>query len=411
MANPIPFAYDVLLPEGPLANGVLHLNRLNGEFPYCPGALFYLLGKDNRAYAVHITHVDQPFVYAIGLFGTIYHLFDPNDPSKLFQGVSSKAIGALRAGQAVLLLDCSGEGDCRQFDETFTNLYQMCRVMGFSPTQVVFVCSNLECQDRHAEWVCEHQLPDACTVLSFNLFRQFMADRLRFQLGEFVTEADLPRRRSKHFLCYNRQPRNHRYIVVSQLLKHWEKAYISFPPLDYNKHIQVSWRPAGIPSLSADLQRLDAVRPLVVDQTDFEFNHALTHVAWPYRDSYISLTNETVFTQAEGVFLSEKTYRPIANLQPFLLIGSAGSLRHLRAMGFRTFAPFIDERYDEEADHERRMLLLLAEIDRLAALPLDVIHEWYISIVPDLLHNKQVLLDTPDSCGELARILTSMLNR
>jgi len=409
----IVFGYDVWLPDGPLGNGNLHLDwyRRDGSLPYKIGGIYFSLRDAGVGNPLPISLVTTRFVYAMATASNIAQFFaaSQSDATAMFHGMSAQALAALRDRRAILLLDCGTEGDCNNFDYVFTRIYEACKAMEFALADVIFACGNLDCQTFHAQWLSQHQSSDTIAVRPVNAFRQFIGTRIRMRPGNFVDEPAVHRNRGKHFLCYNRRPRTHRFVVASQLLKHLSKTHLSFPPRDFSEKMTASWQPDH-PTLADDLQHLDALRPLIVDQEDFETNHALTHVAWPYLDSYISLTTETVFEDSLGVFLSEKTYRPIANLQPFILIGSPCSLRYLREMGFRTFAPFIDERYDEELDHQRRMMLILAEIDRLAAMPLDVIHNWYCSILPDLRHNKQLLLDTPDQYADVTEVLVKKLN-
>jgi hypothetical protein len=56
--------------------------------------------------------------------------------------------------------------------------------------------------------------------------------------------------------------------------------------------------------------------------------------------------------------LSEKIFKPISNLQPFLVIGDYLTLAELKKLGFKTFSPFIDESYDNERDSYKRMELI-----------------------------------------------------
>lgn len=51
---------------------------------------------------------------------------------------------------------------------------------------------------------------------------------------------------------------------------------------------------------------------------------------------------------------TEKTIKPLRAGMPFIVVGSHRFMRTLRRMGFRTFAPFIDESYDEEPDEKKR---------------------------------------------------------
>jgi hypothetical protein len=111
----------------------------------------------------------------------------------------------------------------------------------------------------------------------------------------------------------------------------------------------------------------------------------------PYLDSYIHITSETNFFELGGYF-SEKTWKPIGHLQPFIFMGPAYGLRELKKLGFKTFAPFIDESYDLELDPVIRFKLIMNEIERLAKLPIDEIHNWYHSILDDIiLYNQKKL--------------------
>ncbi len=111
----------------------------------------------------------------------------------------------------------------------------------------------------------------------------------------------------------------------------------------------------------------------------------------PYLDSYIHITSETNFFELGGYF-SEKTWKPIGHLQPFIFMGPAYGLAELKKLGFKTFSPFIDESYDSEVDPEKRFKMIIAEIDRLSKLSINEIHDWYHSIFNDiLLYNQNQL--------------------
>ena len=68
----------------------------------------------------------------------------------------------------------------------------------------------------------------------------------------------------------------------------------------------------------------------------------------------ISVVLETVFDDSR-IHLTEKTLRPIACGHPFILAAGPGALDYLRSYGFQTFAPWIDESYDQEPDSLKRM--------------------------------------------------------
>jgi len=62
-----------------------------------------------------------------------------------------------------------------------------------------------------------------------------------------------------------------------------------------------------------------------------------------YADTYLNIVTETNGWNEIDAFWSEKIWRPILNLQPFIFIGPYKSLDKLHSLGFKTFHPFIDE--------------------------------------------------------------------
>lgn len=97
---------------------------------------------------------------------------------------------------------------------------------------------------------------------------------------------------------------------------------------------------------------------------------------------------ETVFD--ERIHLTEKTLRPIACGQPFILANGPGSLQYLKSYGFKTFSPWINENYDKEIDDKKRLTAIINEMNRLANLPkseLDYIIKGCNKIAE---HNKKV---------------------
>ena len=91
-------------------------------------------------------------------------------------------------------------------------------------------------------------------------------------------------------------------------------------------------------------------------------------------DAYIHLVTET--TVIPRIFLSEKTWKPIACEQIFLLFGNPGSIQHLRDLGVDVFDDLIDHSYDNETDWKNRCHLIHKQIENLVSLDL---HDVYIN--------------------------------
>tara|TARA_R110002153_G_scaffold108219_1_gene248585 strand:+ start:7577 stop:8776 length:1200 start_codon:yes stop_codon:yes gene_type:complete len=82
-----------------------------------------------------------------------------------------------------------------------------------------------------------------------------------------------------------------------------------------------------------------------------------------YTQTNCSIILETVYDNR--IHLTEKTLRPIACGHPFMILSGPGTLAYLRKMGFNTFGPLIDERYDLETDPDKRMQMVLEEMHRI----------------------------------------------
>lgn len=84
-----------------------------------------------------------------------------------------------------------------------------------------------------------------------------------------------------------------------------------------------------------------------------------------YEATDIEVVLETLFDDGR-LHLTEKSLRPIACGQPFILAGTTGSLAYLRSYGFKTFGMIWDERYDECADPEERLVKIANLMKQIA---------------------------------------------
>lgn len=80
----------------------------------------------------------------------------------------------------------------------------------------------------------------------------------------------------------------------------------------------------------------------------------------------ISVVLETIFD--ERIHLTEKILRPIACGHPFILAAGAGSLQLLQSYGFKTFAGYINESYDNIQDPTERLAAIAHEMKRIQQL-------------------------------------------
>ena len=88
---------------------------------------------------------------------------------------------------------------------------------------------------------------------------------------------------------------------------------------------------------------------------------------------------------------TEKTMKPIAIKQPFIIAGNYQTLKLLHKDGFKTFHPYIDESYDNEENTNKRIDLITNELKKILSMSKS---EWLAfkkNINPILNHNHKRL--------------------
>ena len=95
--------------------------------------------------------------------------------------------------------------------------------------------------------------------------------------------------------------------------------------------------------------------------------------------------------------ITEKTNKPIACCKPFIAFSTPYFLEDARQLGFETFSPYINESYDLETDNQKRLNMIVDEIERITNLPSNE----YCTLVENChsiaVRNQQKLLSKKDN--------------
>ena len=109
-----------------------------------------------------------------------------------------------------------------------------------------------------------------------------------------------------------------------------------------------------------------------------------------YNQTYYTALIETTI-HADFAMFSEKEAKPIVAQRPFVIFGSPGHLRAFRQLGFKSFAPVIDESYDNEEYLTKRFCMAVESMHQLCDKdPMEV----YDQLKDVLTHNKKHFEDT-----------------
>ena len=270
-----------------------------------------------------------------------------------------------------IVLDYSMEGFS---DEVFGDLTAWSIANGLE-NRLIYVTGDLNTKENYRRWCRNAGCSPAFFPAYYGFFGLWASRHLKptYQTSQ-----------RKRYMCLNRRPHYHRILLLTLLerKKILEAGTVSMPrdfiepdigwaqdQWDLNrlweelKDLLVGF----IDRFDADYKRLYAKLPLVADRSDFETNHALDFNGDLYTEHPINLISETLcFTNS--AFASEKIWKPIMAQQIFLVLSGPYYLKGLRKLGFKTFAPYINEEYDLETDPVDRALMVTAELKRILSM-------------------------------------------
>lgn len=220
---------------------------------------------------------------------------------------------------------------------------------------------------------------------------------------ERLWTASRSRRRDRRFVSFNGRLRPFRSFLVLWLLANgWlDEGYVSLidygaEPAETAEKIRgwVKRYPeagAALPFLPQLVERLPMT--IDVDRGEAEDGEAYVNtLPWrspapePFDESYFSIVADTLQSD-DALFVTEKAFKCFMNFHPFVYFGNPGALAEMRRLGFQTFAPYIDESYDEESSSEARLQMAMNEVRRLMTMPKAQLHELYDALADRLAHN------------------------
>jgi hypothetical protein len=316
----------------------------------------------------------------------------------------------LQNGQALLLLDQSLEG--YQTTWLWEYFHEDCRNYNVNPQSIVYVTGNLIADEQYTAWADQLGLTNRIKVIPYMHFEKDI-QRIATQMKLTPSvDAHIEYKLShavKTYNCLQKRPRVHRswfylYLFKNNLLEH---GLVSTN--HYGSHIP---NIDGVRVPQDLLEEAASLLPLIVHSEpnntkddQYYINRILDKVCL---DSWVSIISEASFVDSENtLFLSEKLFKPIACMHPFIVLGNKDSLKKLRQMGYRTFDGFIDESYDSLPTFERFEAIILA-IKKIIAIEDKV--TWYKSMQDILEHNYNVLHSQGKRSNPAHNTLTNYYN-
>ncbi len=290
----------------------------------------------------------------------------------LFGFIKPEHLESLRREELYFIFDASTEGFSPIIDTPFFEiLYNNCKLYNIDPKQIIFVSSNLY-DEKNLETFCiNKKIKKKINVFSFVAFEYSIHHKNKYVTTELYLKEKIKETKQnfkeKYFSSLSRINRHHR-VKATFLLCQEEfsnKGLISHDRIDLKKY-QHLFRDCD----ATDVQNWIHTLPLIVDRKDFDVN-------WALDDEYSHIHDQTLFQivneteannkQNTSLFYSEKTFRPISQLQPFVIYGQQHCNRYLKNIGYYTYEDWFDYSFDSEPDDVKRYKMLLESIKELCS--------------------------------------------
>ena len=222
------------------------------------------------------------------------------------------------------------------------------------------------------------------------------------QFDHRITDPTV-RKLSSKYISFNRitsGPRVYRTVLVAKLLEQdlAAQARISYDHIcnqggNYHDHLAAAAISGSISAtLASDCARTisNYPMPLRIDHQQEPLIPNQSFNLGPVDEcmqSFCYLVTETCFWERKD-HVTEKSFKPIAMMMPFVIAGPCGSLRYLKSYGFKTFDLWWNESYDDIEDPTARLEAIVDVMSWICSKTTGELEKMLWEMAPILRYNR-----------------------
>jgi hypothetical protein len=327
----------------------------------------------------------------------------PAYPSDVFESFGETILKELNQGNAYVILN----HQCESFTESFFDILYK-KISSIPYNKIIYMVAAADALREYRNYVKERNIPkdkEIAIMYAHHVYKRFNHENT---LSFF--DYDRTIRKEKKFLSLNRRWHDHRLLLVCGLAYNnlIEHGYVSLgvateEVAQSQRAIDALHRQYTSEYIKVGFDKIKDKLPLQVDMVDLRINQFQT-TSLPmefYQKSCFSLVSSTcaLQTREKSVGFTEKEIKPILARHPFIIHNLAGTLAHLKNMGFLTFERWFDESYDDELDDNIRLIKIIEEVKRLSELTFKQWDTMLEEMSPVLEHNYNRLVNyTTEHC-------------
>lgn len=312
---------------------------------------------------------------------------------------------ATLAGKRNVIFDCTTEGLDIRIISKLNSIVDAAKKL-YPDVDFFLITAASDSEDAYIKACEQLQVTPVMHLISCRFF-EFKA-KAECNKDLFPTEY-IVNTRPKTYVCLNKVIRSHRIRLLEGLLAANlvnDDCYYSFHnpllSLKDDQSLQEEITAGHLPNIQKNSEYVDT---LILNFDDTRTNpiDIIADDLPLFNDSYFSLVTETMYYDwtvpkyklgyplpyLNCIFFSEKVYKPIVMMQPFILVGRPHSIRMLKEHGYKTFHPYIDESYDSIEDDGYRMQVIIDEVKRLSEQSSEEWLLWCTNIKSIVEHNQK----------------------
>jgi len=354
-------------------------------------------------------------------FSVLFNIFNLNNNLNLIHGLMKypdwrpginllsfvEDINQLRTDpNTYFVFDASTEGFCPFRNFFFHNLYESCRLHNVSPEKIIFVSTNMKDLVNLDNYNRQNKIEESIKVFSFLSFKKMMQDMVEDEYGidfdsdkafAYFYEECKKQYRNIPGLSLSRVNREHRILAHFLLYKNKIDTHFKISQAELSNEEIIHTKKHF--KLDENFNKWCRSLPKTIDTRDFETNHALNLNSHLHNSTIFQIVNETHVKDWQGnsSFFSEKTFRSMAHMQPFIIFGQPGCNKKLEQLGFKLFREDFDYSFDDIQDTKKRYLAIIDTVtncvNKLSKMNREEQIKWRFSKKDILKHNFEVVMD------------------
>jgi len=354
------------------------------------------------------TEINQNHLQDIKYMRVLYDYSEPwTLESDVFQYMNENSLNILKNENCIFVFDNSMEGWSPYENPVVRSLHNSALKHEIDLRKIYYLTSNYLDSSCYNNFLLLFEYQTGMNIVYNTLVGDMTISGNIKTLENHIKEFE-ENHVDKFFLHLSRRNRPHRvmanYMISNSEIKDY--GLISQDKLSRRDTNALLNEYRNSPLCSSEINR-DSINewnknclPLIVDYTDFNINWAGYSNPELYSKTVFSVVLETSINDrgSTALFVSEKTFKPIVNRQPFVIFGNRGINHHLNSLGFKTYEKWFDiSCFDFDTDPVSRYKKILEitknTVDHLKNMSIKERSEWRFMFSEVLNYNYDLVIN------------------